>query len=247
MKLEEQRVGGRDADELHDLVLASEDLEDFLGELARHVADRLSRTDRPVTSAVTVARPRKPAAIGAGSLAALELEKVQSEMGEGPCITAMSEEHTVYVRDVAREGRWPEYSQAAAGCGYFAVLCIPVDLDDESRAALSFFSTHSSGFTAGDIAAAEDIARHATSPLRLSLRIGRLQDARDDLASAMQSRTVIDMAIGVIMAQNRCGPDEAFTLLRKASNARNTKLRDVAASLVAAVSGTADIRSRFEL
>ena len=83
--------------------------------------------------------------------------------------------------------------------------------------------------------------------MRLSLRIGRLQDARDDLASAMQSRTVIDMAIGVIMAQNRCGPDEAFTLLRKASNARNTKLRDVAASLVAAVSGTADIRSRFDL
>ena len=136
---------------------------------------------------------------------------------------------------------------AAAGCGYFAVLCIPVDLDDNSLAALSFYATHRSGFTASDVVTAEDIARHVTRPLRLSLRIGRLQDARDDLASAMQSRTVIDMAIGVIMAQNRCGPDEAFTLLRKASNARNTKLRDVAASLVAAVSGTADIRSRFDL
>ena len=131
MKLEEKRVGGRAADELHDLVLASEDLEDFLGELARHAANRLSRTERPVICAVTVAGPKKPAAIGAGSSAALGLEEMQSQTGEGPCITAMSEAHAVYVRDITLEGRWPEYGQAAAGCGYFAVLCIPVDLDDE--------------------------------------------------------------------------------------------------------------------
>jgi AmiR/NasT family two-component response regulator len=63
----------------------------------------------------------------------------------------------------------------------------------------------------------------------------------------MKSRTVIDMAIGVVMAQNRCRPDEAFTLLRKASNARNTKLREVASSIIAAIAGTTDIRSRFDL
>jgi AmiR/NasT family two-component response regulator len=126
-------------------------------------------------------------------------------------------------------------------------LVVPIDLDDENRAALSFYASHHSGFTDAEILTAENVARQVCRPLRLSLRIGRLKDARDDLASAMKSRTVIDMAIGVVMAQNRCPPDEAFTLLRKASNARNTKLREVAASIVAAIAGTTDIRSRFDL
>ena len=247
MELAEQRFVGRTAEQLQDLVLSSVDLEEFLGELAQHTAIGLSDAERKVICAVTVARPKKPAATGAGSQKAFEMEELQAEAGEGPCITAMSEARTEYVRDVTRESRWPEFGQAAAERGYGAVLAVPIDLDDDCRAALSFYSTHHSGFTDAEILTAENVARQVSRPLRLSLRIGRLQDARDDLASAMKSRTVIDMAIGVVMAQNRCPPDEAFTLLRKASNARNTKLRDVAASIVAAIAGTKDIRSRFDL
>lgn len=247
MELAEQRLVDGTAEQLQDLVLSSEDLEEFLGQLAQHLATGRSHADREIICAVTVAWPKKPAATGAGSARAVELEELQAEAGEGPCITAMSGARTVYVRDVRRESRWPVFGQAAAERGYAAVLVVPIDLDDECRAALSFYATHHSGFTDGEILTAENVARQVSRPLRLSLRIGRLQDARDDLASAMKSRTVIDMAIGVVMAQNRCPPDEAFTLLRKASNARNIKLREVAVSIVAAIAGTTDIRSRFDL
>jgi GAF domain-containing protein len=247
MDLAEQRFVDGTTEQLQDLVLSSEDLEGFLGELAQYLAIGLSHADREVICAVTVARPKKPAATGAGSQKALELEEQQVEAGDGPCSTAMSGACTVHVRDVTRESRWPEFGQAAAERGYAAVLVVPIDLDDENRAALSFYASHHSGFTDAEILTAENVARQVCRPLRLSLRLGRLKDARDDLASAMKSRTVIDMAIGVVMAQNRCPPDEAFTLLRKASNARNTKLREVAASIVAAIAGTTDIRSRFDL
>jgi len=251
VKVEEQRSGGRTADELQELVLASADLAEFLGELTQKAPDGLSRADRPVICAVSVAWPKKPATIAAGSPEVAELERMQSQTGEGPAIEAMSEGRTVYARDLSRDTRWPEFGATAARGGYLAVLGIPIDLDGESggesRAALSFYARRRSGFTAGAIVTAENVARHVSRPLRVALRIGRLQAARDDLASAMQSRTVIDMAIGVVMAQNRCGPDEAFTLLRKASNSRNTKLRDVATSIVASISGTTDIHSRFEL
>jgi GAF domain-containing protein len=242
-----QRFVGRTAEELQDLVLSSEDLDEFLGELAQHTAIGLSHAERAVICAVTVARPKRPAATGAGSQRTFELEELQAEAGEGPCITAMSGARTVYVRDVARESRWPDFGQAAAERGYVAVLAVPIGLDDGCRAALSFYATHRSGFTESEIFTAEDFARQVSMPLRLALRIGRLQEARDDLESAMKSRTVIDMAIGVVMAQNRCRPDEAFTLLRKASNARNTKVREVASSIVAAIAGTTDVRSRFDL
>src|SRR5690606_28438462 len=57
----------------------------------------------------------------------------------------------------------------------------------------------------------------------------------DHLRAALTSRSVIDQAIGIVMARERCSADEAFDVLRRGSQQRNTKLRDVAADLVSAV------------
>jgi AmiR/NasT family two-component response regulator len=56
------------------------------------------------------------------------------------------------------------------------------------------------------------------------------------MRAAMATRAVIDQAIGVVMAQNRCGPDDAFAILRRASQNRNQKLRDLAREMVESVS-----------
>jgi AmiR/NasT family two-component response regulator len=61
----------------------------------------------------------------------------------------------------------------------------------------------------------------------------------------MQNRTTIDLACGVIMAQNRCSQDEAIALLTKASSHRNQKLRDLAAEVLARVSDGA-VNTHFE-
>ena len=50
------------------------------------------------------------------------------------------------------------------------------------------------------------------------------------------SRRTIDQAIGVVMGQNRCDAETAFTTLRSASQNRNVKLRDVAAGVLLSVS-----------
>ncbi|WP_427174621.1 ANTAR domain-containing protein [Arthrobacter sp. 92] len=59
--------------------------------------------------------------------------------------------------------------------------------------------------------------------LRLAMRIARLQDAREDLSAARESRTVIGLAAGAVMAQNQCSPEEAFRILREASNATEVR------------------------
>ena len=46
---------------------------------------------------------------------------------------------------------------------------------------------------------------------------------------------MVDLAVGIIMGQNRCSQHEAFTILRTASGRSNMKLRDLAAQLVASV------------
>jgi anti-anti-sigma factor len=59
-----------------------------------------------------------------------------------------------------------------------------------------------------------------------------------DLSAALESRAVIDQAQGVIMAQNRCGSEQAVQILRAASSHRNQKLAEVAAGIVEQVAGS---------
>ena len=62
----------------------------------------------------------------------------------------------------------------------------------------------------------------------------------------MESRTTIDIAVGAIMAQNRCSQESALKILKIASSTRNIKLRDVAAAVVASVSEDPKILTHFD-
>jgi len=65
---------------------------------------------------------------------------------------------------------------------------------------------------------------------------GTLDAARttaDEFARAMQSRSEIEQAKGIIMAATGCDPDTAFDTLVRQSQHENRKLREIAAELVA--------------
>ena len=76
---------------------------------------------------------------------------------------------------------------------------------------------------------------YETSVLELALKMADDAEVRAQLEAALTSRSVIDQALGIIMGQNRCSSEEAFRLLRDASQNRNVKLRELAAAMVASV------------
>jgi hypothetical protein len=53
------------------------------------------------------------------------------------------------------------------------------------------------------------------------------------LEARLASLPVIEQAKGIIMARHHCSEDQAFDVLRRASQRENVKLRDLAASIVA--------------
>jgi hypothetical protein len=130
--------------------------------------------------------------------------------------------------------------------GAASTLRIPLVLDGDSSAVVNFYSPRTEAFSNDDAEHAQQFAVEASRALLLALRISQLSDSRADLAAAMQSRTIIDIAIGAIMAQNRCGREAAFKILRNTSNNRNMKIRDVAAAVVASIAGDTDMTARFE-
>ena len=107
------------------------------------------------------------------------------------------------------------------------------------------YSTRSHGFTDEDISMVETYSYHASKALRLAVRISRLAEAKAHFLAAMESRTTIDLATGA-MAQNRCNQESAIRILRIASNTRNVKLRDIAASVVASISHDPGVRTHFD-
>lgn len=164
------------------------------------------------------------------------MDEIQYAFGDGPCLDAARTHKTNCVRDVRQEGhRWPEYRAAIAHHGLLSILAVPVRLDGDTSAAINLYSTTPNAFTSEAVSAAEAFADQASAALRLAVRIAYLSDTSDNLRTALESRTVIDLAAGIIMAQNRCPQATATRILKSASSTRNIKMRDVATAVVSSV------------
>ncbi|WP_324789807.1 ANTAR domain-containing protein [Streptomyces sp. H51] len=68
-------------------------------------------------------------------------------------------------------------------------------------------------------------------------RLDQLREEVGQLRHAIASRPVIDQARGVLMATHSCTAQEAWDILREASQLSNTKLRAVAAAVTAGAEG----------
>jgi hypothetical protein len=72
----------------------------------------------------------------------------------------------------------------------------------------------------------------------LAARRDQLQQPEHaQMAARLQTMPVIEQAKGIIMAQSRCGQAEAFDILRRPSQQSNVPVRDLAAQIVAKVTG----------
>lgn len=231
---------------LLDMVMGSGDVEQFLSGLTRLAVSALSsKSSGEVLCAVTLLRPRVMATVASSSEHAGKMDEIQYNFDDGPCLRAAREGYTVHVRNMPTDDRFPEYRDAVAGHGLLSALGIPVPLDGDANAGLDFYSTVADAFDDDAVKAAEEFAREASISLRLAVRMAHLSDTSKHLEAAMASRTNIDLAVGIIMGQNRCSQDEAVKILKSASSARNIKLRDVAASLVAST-GQVPAETHFE-
>jgi GAF domain-containing protein len=223
--------------QLQNLVIDSRDVNEFLHELCDYAARAVSSSmELPVVCAVTLSRRRRTTTAAWSDQQARLMDEIQQNYGAGPCLHAMNTGTTVLVPNTRRDSRWPEYGQAIAELGQLSVLAVPLILDEDARAALNIFAPAVNAFNSTALESAELFASHAQSALRLAVRVATGQQLAADLKAAMESRTAIDLAAGIIMGQNRCSQEEAMAILVKTSSGRNQKLRTVAENLVAAFS-----------
>lgn len=217
---------------LHEELLNSSDVEDFLDELARVSACNLSEPGDEVLCGIALLRHRKAATVASSGAAARAVSQLEYQSEQSPGMTASVDQITVHVPDIKEDARWPEYGDAVLDQGIRSVLAIPFLLEGETKATLLLYSHRTSRFEGRVLKTAEDFVRQASLALRLAVRFAHYSETAAHLRATLESRTVIDMAVGIIMAQNRCSQNEAFELLKTASSTRNSKLHNVAAAVV---------------
>lgn len=223
----------QDARAVQEMLLDSANVADFLDQLTVHIAHRISGDGQRAHCSITLERDNRPDTIAFSTPEAAELDAIQHRYADGPCITAAREQVVVRVGDVRGDARWPAYHAAVAERGVRSILAVPFDLRGEASAALNIYSATLGDFSPAQTALAVHAVQEASGALLVAARTALRQDTETDLRAALASRTPIDLAVGVIMGQNRCTQEEAIAILKTASSHRNVKLRDLAIDLLA--------------
>lgn len=233
-------------EKVQDLLLDTQDVGDFLTQLARQSAEALSSPRGKVLSGITLMRHRSAATVASSSEEAQRLDEVQYQFGDGPCLKSCREKVLIHVPDLEQDQTWPEYNSTIIQYGIRSVLAVPFELTgDEARAGLNLYSDQPKGFGQREVKEAIGFVEQASTGLSLAVRLANSTDTANHLRAAMEARTVIDTAVGVIIGQNRCSQEEAVRLLMSASSTRNMKLRDVAAQVVRSAGG-GDLQTHFD-
>ncbi|NEK56924.1 GAF and ANTAR domain-containing protein [Geodermatophilus sabuli] len=205
------------------------DLKTFLADLVELAA---KSTPRAAACGLTMARSSGPVTVTATDALAQQADEGQYELDDGPCLEAMREGVVVRVEDMTRETRWGVYPARAADAGVRSSLSLPLVVEGRSRGALNLYATEPGAFGPDDETTGTNWAGHASGALGVALRIADSDERADALQGGLDTRTTIGQAVGLLMAQERCTAEQAFTLLRLSSQRRNVKLRDVATSVV---------------
>lgn len=228
--------GGRGCDdgELDDLLLGTATVEDYLADFAARAADRIV----PGTECSITLRLRADDRRAASSSErSARCDQAEIIAGAGPCVTAIDEMRVLAGREVWSDPRWPEWSATTTEVGFRSAAAVPASAGPDARIALNLYHDEPGLWDDDGLARAGDFAHEIGRVVALCLRIAEQMVLNEDLSAAMLSRSVIDQAIGIVMAQNRCTAEEAFRILRSASSQRNVKLREIAAAIVHSVTG----------
>lgn len=154
-------------------------------------------------------------------------DRLQYETGEGPCLDAIWNQETVYSPSLAYDARWPVWGpRVVEETGAHSVLAFQLFTDHESLGALNLYSTARDAFDDADRREGHALAAHIAIAVAAVQEIG-------SLTAALDSRSIIGQATGILMERYHLDQPRAFALLARVSGTEERKVRDIAVELIA--------------
>jgi GAF domain-containing protein len=229
--------------ELHDVLLSTQSIEDFVQELAVQASQLIADS---LSCGITLRRGAQHETVACSDELAGRVNGLQYSLGEGPCPTALADGRPARSTDLTAEPRWPRFAAAAVASGIRSALSLPLIAQEQVIGALNLYARGPGAFGPAPTRLAEKFAENAAGALALGQRLVSYASLTDQLRAALGSRAVIDQAVGIIMGQEHWTQEKAFAALRAASQNRNVKLRALAEEIVMGVAGEAPVPPPFE-
>jgi hypothetical protein len=160
---------------------------------------------------------------------ARHVDALERELGEGPCVDAIEDEAGQIDPDISRSSGWPKLAERVLsetpvrGMAGFRLV-----LEGKKMGALNLFSDTPGAFDSGGADQGAVLAAFAS----VALSSVANRERADSLRRGLESNREVGKAIGLLMAAHKIGSQEAFEVLRKASNDMNMKLTAVAREVV---------------
>jgi transcriptional regulator with GAF, ATPase, and Fis domain len=154
-------------------------------------------------------------------------DRMQGDVGEGPCFDAVrSGEEVLRIADTrAAAPGWPRYAPCAEKLGIHSMLGFKLFTNEETLGALNLYSTRPGAFSERSEETGWLLASHSAVALA---------DARSEalLHAQIPIRQRIGEAIGILMERHGLSEDEAFAALAKAAQEQDVKARQVALRVI---------------
>lgn len=157
-------------------------------------------------------------------------DALQYELGRGPCVDAVLEDKANISGDVSSDPRWGQWGpRVAADLGVRSVLAYRLRLEGEHRAiaSLNVYATAVSAFDEHGLHLGVVLATHGS--LLMSAVMAR--DVAENLADSLRANREVGVAMGVLMHRHRLTREQAFDLLRLASQELSMDVSEVAATV----------------
>jgi len=161
-----------------------------------------------------------------------EVDDVQYSIGQGPCITAAAEGKTVMSGSLGGDTRWPRFGARVARMGVHSAVSLPLITAEGVVGALNLYAHDKHVF---DNRAAE-FGEVFAVPAAIAVENAQVLAASRRLAAglqvALETRRVIDHAVGILMSRSGLSEEQALSRLQRLSQTDHKKLAVVARGMV---------------
>ena len=205
------------------------DITEMSYQLSEHVAEALDAAGAGVSVADESGDLRF---VTATSQPIIEIEAVQEKHQEGPCVEAYLSGEPNTIEDLTRESRWEHYRESAISIGLKAVVGYPLSYNGRRLGALNLYDDKQRPWTERDLDQIGVFSDMATAYLVRESQLAEANKITGQLKTALSSRIVIEQAKGILSSEHGISVDEAFERLRAHSRKTNTKLHDLAQSVI---------------
>ena len=209
-------------------------VEDLLGAVAEFAAHAIPGVDGAGVALIDVVEgTTKVQKTSATAEFVHKIDIVQyDELREGPCITSMQSRRTAVSGSLGSDSRWPRFGGRVARMGVHSALSLPLMLGEHVVGAINCYAKSHDAFGEHAVTLGSQFAGPAAVSICNAQLLAGARERAEQLQQALESRAVIDQAIGIIRSRSGNSAERAFARLVQMSQAENTKLNVIAERMV---------------